>query len=190
MPTFTYDIRYLQAGTEVLENFLLSSEIYWPIGASAPAGEAPYPQLTLGGLALSAARAAAKAGTAVERSELAGVTNKIEAARRKWRVAWGKKASQEVRGRLTQWRNFLEDYRENPGANYDRYPYEVFRRVVIQLLETDAEGLSEAEREMIQGLDVILRANLKNGAFVWEPDLQPAFPISIYWYCYGWLPKD
>jgi len=190
MPTFAYDIRYLQAGGEVIENFLLSSETYWPIGVPAAPGETPYPQLTLGGLALATARASAKAGSTAERSELAGVTNKIEAARRKWRVAWGKKASQEVRSRLTQWRNFLEDYRENPGANYDRYPYEVFRRVVIQLLETDAEGLSEAEREMIQGLDGMLRARLKDCAFVWEPDLQPAFPKSVYWYCYGWLAKD
>ena len=53
MPSPEYDLRYLKAGIEQLESYLLSSDVYWSIGTRAPAGETPYPQLTIGGLLLA-----------------------------------------------------------------------------------------------------------------------------------------
>lgn len=190
MPSFSYELRYLQAGIEILGNFLLSPEIYWPAGISAPAGEPPYPRLTLGNLQLSYLRASALANTTVEQEQLAQADEKINHIHRQWQVAWENKAAYEIRSRLTQWRNFLEDYRENSAANYDRYSYEVFRRVICQVLLPETEDLSKADVEMIDGLDRLLSSLLIKGDFIWEPELKGVFSEKDFWYLYGRLPKE
>ncbi len=190
MPSFAYDLRYLYAGAEVLENFLLSKDIYWPVGVQAPSGEAPYPQLSLGGLALAQARAQAHAHSPDEARQLERALEGIEAARQQWRTAWGTKSANEIRARLTQWRNYLEDYREDPAANYNRYSYEVFRRVIITLLETQTNEMSAAEQELLRGLDALLKTLLTQDAFIWDADLQRAFERLTFWYLYGRLPDE
>ena len=47
-----YELRYLKAGIDMLEDYIQSGELYWSIGISAAAGQTPYPQMTLGGLLL------------------------------------------------------------------------------------------------------------------------------------------
>lgn len=190
MPSFEYDARYLQAGLEVLQDYLLSPDLYWPAGTTPPAGETPYPQLTLGNLLLARQRAAAQAVTTEKRLRLAGLVEQLEGFYAQRRAAWGRKAAQEVRARQAQWANYLEDYREQPEANHDRYPYEVFRRAVIQLLTPQADGLQDADREMIDGLDRRLREILSRGQFVWGEDLQSQFPTDDFWYLYGRLPGE
>lgn len=190
MPSIVYDLRYLQAGAEVLERFLLSGDVYWPIGITAPAAESPYPQLTLGGLRLAAARCLAADPSETEQRQLNSAFRQIEENYHQWRVAWENKAGNEFRSRLTQWRNYLEDYRDDPAAQYDRYPYEVFRRVILELLENQAGNVSDAERQMLAGLDLALRESLQEGEFIWESHLRTAFPSQIYWFLYGRLPEE
>lgn len=60
MPSAEYDLGYLKAGISALENYLLSNDLYWPVGASSPSGEPAYPRLTLGGLLLAQKRAHAR----------------------------------------------------------------------------------------------------------------------------------
>jgi hypothetical protein len=190
MPSFVYDFRYMQAGAEILEDFLLSQDVYWPIGIQAPNGETPYPQLSLGGLVLARTRAQVKAISPTEQAQLARVSEAINGAHLKWRVAWEKKASSECRGRLTQWRNYIEDYQEKPAADYDRYAYEVTRRVILQILAADAGELTSAERELIFVLDARLKNLIVRGEFIWDVDLQAAFPDDEFWFLYGRLPKE
>jgi hypothetical protein len=190
MVSFIYDLRYLQAGAEILEDFLLSQDIYWPVGIQAPPGETPYPQISLGGLALAEARAQAHIQNPDESKQLRRALDQIEISRGRWRGAWGSKAAHEMNARLNQWRTFLEDYRENPQANYDRYRYEVFRRVIIALLATQTDRMRDAEQEMLDGLDVVVKALLVSGEFIWGEDLQRAFPRDPFWYLYGLLPKE
>jgi hypothetical protein len=189
MPSAEYDLRYLHAGVEQLEAYLLASGVYWPPGISAPAGETPYPQLTLGNLLLSRQRARATAQEAAQRAELERLEREMETMRSQWRSAWGKKATAEFSARLSLWRNFMEEYRQEPAREHDRYAYEVGRRVLLHLLAAEAEELPEAEVEMLAGLDAILRATLVPGAFVWDAELAPAFPAGIYWYLYGTVPE-
>jgi hypothetical protein len=190
MVSFIYDLRYLQAGAEILEDFLLSQDVYWPVGIQAPPGETPYPQLSLGGMALAQARAQVHVNTQDEVKQLQRVLENIESAHQQWRSAWGGKAAYEMNARLNQWRTYLEDYREHPQANYDRYRYEVFRRVIIALLASQVDRMREAEQEMLHGLDALVNTLLAPSGFVWEADLQKAFPHDPYWYLYGLLPKE
>ena len=56
MTSAVYELGYLKAGIEILEDYLLSDDLYWAIGASPPPGEPAFRQLTLGGLLLSEQR--------------------------------------------------------------------------------------------------------------------------------------
>jgi hypothetical protein len=190
MPSPEYDLRFMQAGNDLLEEYLMSGDIYWPIGVSAPHGEPDYPQFTLGRLLLVRTRAQLTAGAPVQRAEFERLDRQMEETRSRWRIAWGKKAHAEFHARLTLWRNFLEEYRKEPAANYDRYHYEVGRRVLLHLLKDEVEELPLIEIEMLAGLDTLLKAAFAPGPFIWDLNLAPAFPQETYWYLYGSLIKD
>jgi hypothetical protein len=187
MPSFDYDLRYLQAGVDQLEAYLLANELYWSIGVRAPRGEPPYPQLTPGGLLLARQRLQATAKTSAQQAQLARLENRLDALQAQWRSAWGKKARQDFIARLKLWRDFLEDYREKPSAHHDRYGYEVGRRVQLHLLTPEAIDLPAAEAQTLDGLDKLLRAVFKPGGFVWDEQLAVSFPPTPYWYLYGSL---
>jgi hypothetical protein len=187
MPSVEYDLRYLRAGVPLLEQYLMSNEVYWPVGVKAPAGETPYPRLTLGGLLLAQKRLHAQELDANQRSELAALDEEMDGVRSRWRVAWGSKASADFKARLRLWRDFLEEYRKDKNNNADRYPYEVSRRVLLQLVRPDADNLEQADRDVLAGLDSLLRAFVEPGQFIWEPKLESGFPHSDYWYLYGRL---
>jgi hypothetical protein len=189
MPGFEYDLRFLRASVEQLEAYLLSKELYWPLGIGAPAGEPSYPQLTLGWLLLAQRRASVTALPGVQEAELERWRVQLEATRVRWRIAWEQKARWELRARLNLWRNFIEEYRAAPEANYDRYAYEVGRRVMAGLLAKEVGEIPHADEEMLAGLDKILRASLVTGEFIWEAGLQDGFPREEFWFLYGRLPS-
>lgn len=189
MPSFEYDLRYLQSGVDQLEAYLLAGELYWPISVSAPKGEPPYPQLTPGGLLLSRQRLKA-AETPVQQARLVQIERQFDDLVYHWRTAWGKKARLDFHTRLKLWRDFLEEYREKPSAHYDRYAYEVGRRAQLHLLIPEAINLPPAETQALEGLDRLLRAVFQPGAFIWEDRLAICFPPEPFWYLYGGLNEN
>jgi hypothetical protein len=190
MPSFEYDLRYLQAGVDQLEAYLLSGDLYWTIGVSAPKGEPPYPQLTPGGLLLSRQRLSATAETPAQQAELVPMDERLDSLRSRWRTAWGNKARQDFHARLRLWRDYLEEYREKPSAHYDRYSYEVGRRVQLHLLAAEAVDIPQAEMDAVNGLDKLLQAVFRPGPFLWDDLLASSFPQPTYWYLYGNLKAE
>lgn len=187
MPSAEYDLGYLRAGTPTLENYLLSNDLYWPIGASSPSREPPYPRLTLGGLLFAQKRAHARNLTPVQRDELARLDEQMDDVRDRWQVAWERKAGRSFQARLRLWNNFLDDYRESPSANADRYRYEVERRVMSHLLMDEAKAIPEAHMDLLKALDKMVRVALVPGDFIWDAELESGFPREPYWYLYGQL---
>lgn len=187
MAIYEVELRYLQAGLEQLEAYLLAKDLYWPPGVSAPAGHPPYPQLTLGNLLLARQRLLSLARSPVHQMELQRLTAVLEQRRTRWRVAWTNKARQEFSSRLRLWRDFLEEYRELPSAHQDRFRYEINRRVLLELLQPEIEGLSQAELELLQALDKVLRAQTRPGPFCWGDELQEGFPPDRFWFLYATL---
>jgi hypothetical protein len=59
---------------------------------------------------------------------------------------------------------------------------------MLQLLAKDAHPLAKAELDLLAHLDQILRSQLVSGQFIWDAELQKAFPAEPYWYLYGTLP--
>lgn len=190
MPSFEYDLRYFQAGLEQLENYLLAKDLYRSIGVRAPSGEPPYPQLTPGGLLLALARMGAMADTSAQRNRLDEAQRSLDELRTRWRVAWGKKATADFHARRKLWSDFLNEYCDQPGAHYDRYPYEVGRRVQLNLLAPETLDLPAAEQQALTALDRILRIVLNPGDFIWESRLAASFPEPDYWFLYGNLRQE
>jgi hypothetical protein len=189
MPSFYYDLWYLRAGVEQLENYLLADDIYWHLGIQPPGGEPPYPQLTLGWLLLANKRVGLETETAIQQREVDQLSQKLVSIQEKWRTAWEQKAAKEFHARLILWRDYLEEFRSNPEQHYDRYTYEVSRRVLLELLKKYAVSTLKADFELLQGLDKILQSKLVLSEFIWDQKLQPGFDDQKFWYLYGQLPK-
>jgi hypothetical protein len=185
-----YDLTYLEACIIALKDFLLANDLYWPVGVNPPAGEPPFPQLTIGGLLLSRERAKGRHLILEQELLLAKLLQNLHAVISDWRVAWSSKAAREYRMRLNMWRNFIEEYRKDPEGNADRYPFEARLRVMLHLLQAEADKLDSAELEMLAGLDKVLRTVFVTGEFVWDVDVMDGFPQEVYWYLFGKLPEE
>lgn len=186
---FEYDFGYLSAAISELETYLLSDELFWPVSANPPARTQPYPRLTLGGLLLFIKRAEAFALSASQTSQVIQIENRLAQIKIKWRTKWEEKANNEYVSRLNQWRNYIEEYRQDPDKHGDYYPYEIRWRVIVQLLDNEISKLDDAIFELRDGLDQMLRSNFTQGNFVWEDQLIQIFPESTFWYLYGFPKK-
>ena len=183
------DLNYFKAGLGEIEAYLASKEIYWPIGIIASIGQSPYPQLTLDNILLARARLKARSLNPEQTGLFLKLEGKLDEILNNRAAAWGKKASALYRARLNLWKSYLNDYRSDPEGNRDRYAYEVTRRVQLELLDPFSEGHSQAEIDLLSSMDAIVKASFLPGDFVWEAELEGAFPPPHYWYLYGRL-KD
>ena len=98
--TAEYDRRYLESGIRDLESYLLSEELYWPVGVSAPAGQPPYPRLSLGNLLLFRARLEARRFHLARTAEFERLDHRMQGIRSRWLSAWRQKAQREFSLRL------------------------------------------------------------------------------------------
>ncbi len=190
MSSAEYDLAYLREGTSQLEEYLFSKELYWPIGISAPAGDTPYPRLTLGGILLAQARAHAWSLESRQRDELNRLDERIGDVRSRWRELWARKSAHGFRARLNLWRDYLEEYRHDPLDNFSRFHYEVHRRVMLHLLASETNQIPPAQSDLLQALDQVVQAKFIPGEFVWEQELSNGFPSETYWYLYGRLQEE
>jgi len=189
LTSIAYDLRYLGAGLEVLEEYLLSKEIYFPMQVTSPDGETPYPQLTLGNILLAKARLESRSLELKEENELTRMILELERIRAHWRVAWETKAQRSFSARLRSWGDFMAEYDAQPGNHFDRYAYEVRLRVILDLLSAQAGTIPEAERGLLDVLDYHLKAKLIPAGFIWQSEIEKGFPPEEYWYLYGTLSK-
>jgi hypothetical protein len=183
--TIQYDLNYINAGVDQLEEYLQSPEIFQTIGISAAIGQTPYPQLSLGNLLLAQKRLQAAIQDHAENLDWHRLSHELEASHSRWQVAWEKKADAEFRQQLDLWSQFLEEYDKDPQANYDRYGYEVRRRAILQILTDEVDNPKETTQEMLSNLDEYLRAVLVPGEFIWDSWYSSSFPSTSYWFLYG-----
>jgi hypothetical protein len=175
MPSLEQDKRFYREAAPQLEDYLLSKEIFWPLGGKLP-------QLTPASLLLAHARITAVG----EDTSLAPFEQVVIKVRREWAVAWEGKVGREFHARLNLWRQFLEDYFSAPDQHYSFYPTEVRNRTMLSLLAKELRQLPP-EMDLLILLDSKLRMSLIPTAFVWEPELESGFPHLEYWFLYGKL---
>ena len=171
------DRRYIEAALPEMQDYLLSDELYWPLGGI----QASQMRLTIGGLLLALRRTEAR-----DAAGAAALGSQVEVLRHRWRAAWEAKARREAQSRLEQWTHFLDDVRQAREANAQDYRGQVRVRVMLALLLADLPPLP-AVSASLEGLDRLMRAGFVPGEFLWEQALRSAFPQDPFWYLYGRL---
>ncbi len=173
-----YERRYLEAAFDVLQDYLRSETLYWPLNIKQPRGEPPYPQLTPGNVLLFMRRLQASEADTTFQQRLAELKTQ-------WGAHWAKKAEREIQARLRQWEAYLQE----PTERAPYYRYKVRERVIVQLLSEDLGDIPAAVASRVAQADHLLRQAFVPGPFVWESHLQPLFPEEAYWFLYGQI-KD
>jgi len=180
------DVTYVQSTVHELEEYLLSDVLFWPLtgksGKPLPAGAT---QLTIGNLLLSIKRLEA-AGELSNRalSEATGLTGLVQRVRSQWKSNWDKKASLEIRSRLTQWDHYLAEVASEHGWNHGDYAYNIRQRVILELLLGDVDKLMPKEQTYLVVLDQRLRSNTLPSEFVWDEMLRAGFAEQTFWFLY------
>ena len=189
MATTEDHLRYLEGGVDVLEDYLLSSEMFWSVGVPAAEKGVDLPRLTMGGLLLAKALVRGSRLTAAQRERFEKVDTQIEGVRTRWQVAWERKCQHSFSTRLTAWRDFLEEYRTQPEEHADRYANTVRLRAMLQLLMKESVKIGEAELGLLSTMDKLLRNIIQPGPFIWDAEQAEVFPAEEYWFLYGHLPN-
>jgi len=188
MKSLEYDLKYLISGLESLEEYLISGEVFWPMNINPPTGEPEYPRMTLDGMLLAGARLVRRSASIDKQIQVEQALSELDMIRIKWRVAWEAKAEKCFRTRERMWRNFIQEYQDNPQENADRYPYEVRLRVMLELLKNEISHQFIMKESLLGEMDGYLRNVLVREGFIWEAQVQAGFPESEYWFLYGKLP--
>jgi len=188
MSGIAYELDYASAGLDVLKDYLLSKELFWPMNLDPSLGRPTSPKLTPGNLLLSFAylnayRLGAKLDTR-QGNEILKLEREFEALRSKWAVAWEKKVAHEFNSRFRQWGHYLNEVADNASAHAPYYKTEVRLRVILELLRDALVQKPEADLSV---LDNGLRSYFTPGDFIWDEDLSLGFPRDKHWYLYGQL---
>jgi len=188
---FENDWAFLREALPELQNYILSNDVYRPLGQPARMpGSVQIPQLTIGNLLLSQARLAGRYSPEERTAELVEVDRRIEAERSAWRSNWAKKAGREYTSRLNLWNQYLRELRSDPRAHASAYATEVRHRTILRMLAAEILGeIANSEVEQLTLLDKILEGLTQPGPFVWETGVERAFPNDGFWYLYRTVRK-
>lgn len=163
------DLTAFKQMTDELEEYLLSGVEFWPLS-----GSSDFPKLSLGTYLLAQQRLTVAPLT----PELTAMLKKGAAILEQWRSNAEKKAEKELHTRVRLWQNFVDEGR-------GRYATEVAQRAMAGLLVNAFPSLSQTpDGQRLATLDARARGKYPAGPFVWDADLQPAFPASEFWFLY------
>lgn len=179
------DWAFIRAAVDSLQDYLLSSELYWPLFVHPREKiTGNLLQLTLGNLILTQARLKGYPWSEGQLSELAEANAKIARVKEKWKTAWMNKAVREIPARLKLWRDYVDDLCDQPRLKAANYPFQVRWRTVLDFLSHESAGRPEADLGHLFEVDLRLKKICQPGSFVWETELELAFPKERFWYLY------
>ena len=185
MNSVNYDIAYLQEGFSELQAYLLSPAMQRPLITPHQYARSPFPPLTSEFL-LYTRQCLREQQVSQEQSKLLdALEEQYQTIIGQWYSAWISKCARGFHHRIVLWQNYLNDLNQDFDSNHDRYPTEIRSRVMLALLSPYASDVSNQDSSLLQNLDRQLRAIFKAGTFIWDNNLQSAFPAQIFWYLYG-----
>lgn len=170
------DIHFLELAVPEIEAYLLSEQLFWPLGSAE--------RLTLASLLLAEKRAEAVKDTSAFRTRLYSLRESIKIQRNRWRTNWSNKATQEFGARLRQWDQVLLELFKEQQAQAIVYQHEVTLRVMLELLKDEMLEKPEAEISRLDSLDRRLMSLALPGEFIWEEELKDVFPSQPFWFLY------
>lgn len=174
------DIRFLKTALPVIKEYLLSEELYWPLLELRSGDQNAIPtRLTPGSLLLCKKRLKLWPQAIGQDHFIRQLDELID----HWRSHWIMKVEKEIPARSMLWRNFLAESM-NERMHVSSYRYHIRLRVMLDLLVAELPGPPINYSELISALDYRLKGLTEPGPFLWEKELQPAFPESDYWFLY------
>jgi hypothetical protein len=177
------DLLFLHEALPDLQEYILSSEIYWRLAVGSSRNKLP--QLTIGNLALSLARLEAAAQTGEMKAEFDQLKQQIQQLRSAWLANWRVKGGREFGARLNLWQQYMHELRGDPSGQWVFYSTEVRKRAILTLLNVgDHADISGTQNDQLAMLDQILRGLTQPGPFVWEKELSDGFPEDTFWFLY------
>lgn len=185
MQVLENDLAFLQASTPVLEEYLLSDLLYYPVtGHHGRQLSGDTTRLTLGNLILSRKRLSSVPLAEDISSQVSDCVNQIDQVQSQWRSRWDIKVQQEIPNRLMLWKNYLSELGEGTKTKPGDYPYNVRLRVILELLFAETSALLVQEKDLLRALDQRLKGKGTPGSFVWDDMFIPGFPSVKFWFLY------
>ncbi len=171
MEWFESDHAYINAAIEQIQPYLSSKNLYWPLGQLTT-------PLTIGNL-LFALRRLSSNGDYQDFVE--DVNQQLETIRRLNRYLFEQKETQEIKSRIRQWAEALEDWNEN-GLSLSSLSTEGRNRAIIELIMKDLGRYISDESTFLESVDEKYRSTTTEGDFLWEEDLRSQFPADTFWF--------
>lgn len=181
------DLRVLAAMASSLTPYLYEDELYGYLAGNLP-------KLTLGGLLLRLHRLTCLEDmlSAEQQTLLHDARINLEAERADWAVHFEGKIKHELRARLEALELFVRECDEDALPCVAHYPAQAEKRTIIHHLAEEADELGILEddvRARIRQVDQKLRALLREGDFVTDEVLRPAYPADVFWWLYACVPE-
>jgi hypothetical protein len=174
------ELSFFKAVNEELEQYLLSSQLYWHLS-----GMTQDNTLTPGNILLNKTRICGKVLPAGDQAEFSNLRDQIENSIKRWRTHWEQKAILEFDSRLRTWGNYLSDLQEDEGVKSAQFRSEVKNRVILQLLmQHTGRKIDPMSKEHLAILDAQLKSSSIAGNFLWDAELENVFPQSDFWFLY------
>lgn len=180
------DVRALEAMTEAetLKRYLYGTELYGHLQDSS------LPKLTLGGVLMRLHRLTTLWDrlTPAQQHTIQTATQSFEALRAEWAVHYEAKLLHELKSRQTALGQFLVESEENPRTARENYPSAIEKRVMLELLQDEAERLGVLDKDLkgsLTSLDNrIHRIAEKVDYFIWDSRVEGAYPRDKFWFLY------
>lgn len=187
--SFDQDLREAEAMVKALENYLKGSELYTSIGGGF-LGFGNMPSLTVGALLMRLRRLGMLRMqlTTGQREQLHALQQQHQAVRDEWRAHYEKKILWEANSRLDAIRHYFTEAAQSMELAANAYKPEQLRRTIVQdILAAMAElGIQSAELDdKVRQTDSRLSSLAgEHTGFLWDPQLEPAYPQKDYWWLY------
>ena len=181
------DLAYVEAMAAELKNYLLSDILYWSISAR----DYTLPKGTLGGLLLRLHRLHGLYDqlTPAQQTRVDGAERAVTAELDQWTVQAEEKALRAIRARYESWRQYLNELGDEPDRYASEYPTQAEGRTDLELLlELAGDAVDARVETQIFALDQITRGLTEKVGFIWDEEMQAAFPEERFWWLYA-LPK-
>ena len=185
MQVLENDLAFLQASTPVLEEYLLSDILYYPVtGQRGRQLTGDTTRLTLGNLLLSQKRLSSALLSGDASAEFSQYSSQVEQTHAQWHSRWEIKIQQEIPNRLRLWKNYLGEWGDGSKSKAGDYPYNVRLRVILELLLAETNALLVQEKTLLHSLDQRLKGKGAPGPFVWDETFTSGFPADKFWFLY------
>ncbi len=179
------DLAILEQMSIELGAYLMSEAERWTMARG------DMPRLTLGGVLMRQHRLAVLCDRLQpnEQTRLNVSGTRITNLQSENLVRFERRGHQELHARMGEWIGRLRNWADKGRVTTKEYARDVDTRVVITaLLERLGEPpfrLDAQIQEELSAVDKHLLGNWREGAFVWSPVWQPAYPRQLYWWLYG-----